>query len=159
MPQSCLTLWTIARQAPLSMGFSRQESWSGLPCPSPGDLANSGIRPRSPTLQAEPSLSEPPEKPIHIDQIRSVTQFVSDSLRPHELQNARPPCPSPTPRVHPNPCPLMPSSHLILCRPFLLLPPVPPSIRVFSNKSTLHMMWPKYWSFSLASFLPKKSQG
>ena len=43
---------------------------------------------------------------------------------------------------------VMPSSHLILCRPLLLLPPMPPSIRVFSNESTLHMRWPKYWSFS-----------
>ena len=43
---------------------------------------------------------------------------------------------------------VMPSSHLILCRPLLLLPPIPPSIRVFSNKSTLRMRWPKYWSFS-----------
>ena len=42
----------------------------------------------------------------------------------------------------------MPSSHLILCHPLLLLPPIPPSIRVFSNESTLHMRWPKYWSFS-----------
>ena len=45
---------------------------------------------------------------------------------------------------------VMPSSHLILCRPLLLLPPVAPSIRVFSNESTLHMRWPKYWSFSLS---------
>ena len=43
---------------------------------------------------------------------------------------------------------VMPSSHLILCRPLLLLPPIPPSIRVFSNESTLSMRWPKYWSFS-----------
>ena len=43
-----------------------------------------------------------------------------------------------------------PSSHLILCRPLLLLPPIPPSIRVFSNESTLHMRWPKYWSFSFS---------
>ena len=45
---------------------------------------------------------------------------------------------------------VMPSSHLILCPPLLLLPPIPPSIRVFSNESTLHMRWPKYWSFSLS---------
>ena len=45
---------------------------------------------------------------------------------------------------------VMPSSHLILCRPLLLLPPIPPSIRVFSNESTLHMQWPKYWSFSFS---------
>ena len=45
---------------------------------------------------------------------------------------------------------VMPSSHLILCCPLLLLPPIPPSIRVFSNESTLHMRWPKYWSFSFS---------
>ena len=50
---------------------------------------------------------------------------------------------------------VMPSSHLILCRPLLLLPPIPPSIRVFSNESTLRMRWPKYWSFSF-SFSPSK---
>ena len=49
----------------------------------------------------------------------------------------------------------MPSSHLILCRPLLLLPTIPPSIRVFSNESTLHMRWPKYWSFSF-SISPSK---
>ena len=49
----------------------------------------------------------------------------------------------------------MPSSHLILCRPLLLLLPIPPSIRVFSNESTLHMRWPKYWSFSF-SIIPSK---
>ena len=50
---------------------------------------------------------------------------------------------------------VMPSIHLILCRPLLLLPPIPPSIRVFSNESTLCMRWPKYWSFSF-SFIPSK---
>ena len=51
--------------------------------------------------------------------------------------------------------PVMPSSYLILCRPLLLLPPVPPSIRVFSSESTLRMRWPKYWSFSF-SIIPSK---
>ena len=50
---------------------------------------------------------------------------------------------------------VMPSSHLILCCPLLLLPPIPPSIRVFSNESTLRMRWPKYWSFSF-SIIPSK---
>ena len=50
---------------------------------------------------------------------------------------------------------VMPSSHLILCHPLLLLPPVPPSIRVFSNESALHMRWPEYWSFSF-SIIPFK---
>ena len=54
------TPWTAAYQAPTSMGFSRQEYWSGLPFPSPGDLPNSGIEPRSPTFQAEALTSEPP---------------------------------------------------------------------------------------------------
>ena len=49
----------------------------------------------------------------------------------------------------------MPSSHLILCHPLLLLPPIPPSIRVFSNESTLRTRWPKYWSFSF-SIIPSK---
>ena len=49
----------------------------------------------------------------------------------------------------------MPSSHLILCRPLLLLPPIPPCIRVFSKESALHMRWPKYWSFSF-SIIPSK---
>ena len=53
----------------------------------------------------------------------------------------------------------MPSSHLILCRPLPLLPPIPPSIRVFSNESTLHMRWPKYWSFSFNIILSKEHPG
>ena len=75
---------------------------------------------------------------------------MSDSLRPHELQHNRSPCRPPTPRVHPNPMSIksvMPSSHIILCRPLLLLPPILPSIRVFSNESILRIRWPKYWSF------------
>ena len=57
------TPWTVAHQAPPSMGFSRQEYWSGLPLPSPGDLPNPGIGPRSPALQADALTSEPPGKP------------------------------------------------------------------------------------------------
>ena len=64
--QSCPTLWgpwTVVGQAPPSMGFSRQEYWTGLPFPSPGDLPDSGIKPRSPALQADSLLSEPPGNP------------------------------------------------------------------------------------------------
>ena len=57
--QLFVTPWTVAYRAPLSMGFSRQEYWSGLPLPSPGDLPDPGIEPRSPTLQADTLLSEP----------------------------------------------------------------------------------------------------
>ena len=59
-----VTLWTVARQAPLSMGFSRQEYWSGLPFPSPGDLPDPGIEPGSPTLQADSLPPEPAGKPF-----------------------------------------------------------------------------------------------
>ena len=78
---------------------------------------------------------------------------VSDSLRTHESQHTRPPYPSPTAGVYSNTYPSSqwcPPSRLILCRPLLLLPPLPPSIRVFSNESTLRMKWPKYWSFSFS---------
>ena len=63
--QSCPTFcdrWTVAHQAPPSMGFSKQEYWSGLPFPSPGDLPNPGIKPRSPTLHADALTSAPPGK-------------------------------------------------------------------------------------------------
>ena len=75
---------------------------------------------------------------------------VSDSLRPHEPQHARHPCPSPTPGVHPNPCPLSWWYHPTISsyRPLLLPPSIFTSIRVFSNESVLHVRWPKYWSFS-----------
>ena len=57
------TPWTVAYQVPPSMGFSRQEYWSGLPFPFPGDLPDPGIKPRSPALQADALPSEPPGKP------------------------------------------------------------------------------------------------
>ena len=60
------TPWTVAHKAPQSMEFSRQEYWSGLPFPSPGDLPNPGMEPGSPTLQADSLPSEPPGKPIFI---------------------------------------------------------------------------------------------
>ena len=83
---------------------------------------------------------------------------VSDSLQPHESQHARPPLSitnSWSSLKLMSIESVMPSSHLILCRPLLLLPPIPPSIKVFSNESTLHMRWPKYWSFSF-SIIPSK---
>ena len=82
-------------------------------------------------------------------QFSSVTQSCP-TLWPHGLQHSRPPCLSPTPRVHSKLTSIesvMPSNHLILCHPLLLLPSVFPSIRVFSNESVLHITWPKYWSF------------
>ena len=85
---------------------------------------------------------------------------VSDSLGPHESQHARPPCPSPTPGVHSDSHPfsdaIQPSHPLSSPS---LLPPIPPSIRVFSNESTLRMRWPKNWSFSFSISPSKEIQG
>ena len=78
---------------------------------------------------------------------------MSDSLQPHGLQHARLPSPSPTSRACSNSMSIesvMPSSHLTLCCPLLLLPSIFPSIRIFSNESVLHIRWPKYWSFSFS---------
>ena len=68
------TLWTIACQAPQSMGFSRQEYWSGLPFPSPGDLTDPGIKPRSHALQADALTSEPSGKPSVVTHEQEETQ-------------------------------------------------------------------------------------
>ena len=105
--KSCLTLvtpWTVARQTPLSMGFSMQEYWSGLPFPPPGDLPNPGIEPRSPALQASSLPTELPGNSLgHSKNIKcshyrlwvssifepsrhacSVTSVVSNSVWPHD---------------------------------------------------------------------------
>ena len=83
---------------------------------------------------------------------------MSDSLRPHESQHARPPCPSQTPRVHSDSRPTSHWCHPAISSsvvPLFSYPPIPPSIRVFSNESTLLMRWPKYWTFSF-SIIPSK---
>ena len=86
---------------------------------------------------------------------------MSDSVWPHELQHTRPPCPSPTPGVHPNPCPLGWWCHPTIssCYPLLLLPSIFPSIWVFSNESALRIRWPKYWSFSFNIISSNKHTG
>ena len=74
--QSCPTLGTpynVAHQALLSMGFSRQEYWSGLPFPSPGDFPDPGIKPKSPALQADSLPSEPPGKPVYFHPVQKLT--------------------------------------------------------------------------------------
>ena len=98
--------------------------------------------------------------------IASSVQFscsvMSDPLRPHELQHARPPCPSLNSQSSLKLTSIksvIPSSHFILCHPLLLLPLIPPSIRVFSNESHLLMWWPKYWSFSFSIIPSKKHPG
>ena len=86
---------------------------------------------------------------------------MSDSLRPHGLQNTRPPCPSPTPGAYSISSIelVMPSNHLILCHPLLLPPSILPSIMVISKETVLHIRWPKYWSFSFSICPSNKYSG
>ena len=87
---------------------------------------------------------------------------VSDSLRAGRLLHSRLPCASPTPSVFSNSCPVesvMPFNHLILCHPFLLLPSIFPSIKVFSYESALCIRRPKYWSFSFSITLSTEPSG
>ena len=124
------------------MEFSRQEYWSGLPFSSPGDLPDPGIKPRSPALSVSSVQSLSCVRLLATPWIaaRQASLSITNSRSSLRLKSIES---------------VMPSSHLILCRPLLLLPPIPPSIRVFSNESTLHVRWPKYWSFSF-SILPSK---
>ena len=78
------TPWTVAHQAPQPMGFSRQESWSGLPFPPPGDLPNPGIEPRSPALQADALTSNPPGK-LGKGQMGGLFSFILIALRRRNL--------------------------------------------------------------------------
>ena len=89
----------------------------------------------------------PLQSPALFSSVQFNHSVMSDSLRPHESQHARPPLSitnSQSSLRLTSIKPVMPSSHLVLCCPLLLLPPIPPSIRVFSNESTLRMRWPKY---------------
>ena len=95
---------------------------------------------------------------IQFSSVQFSRSVMSNSLQPHEPQHARPPCPSPTPRVHSDSRPSSQWWHPAISSsviPFSACPPIPPSIRVFSNESTLRMRWPKYWSFSF-SIIPSK---
>ena len=89
LPQSCLTLWTVARQAPLSMGFSRQEHWSWLPCPPPGELPHPGVEHASSVssaLQADSSPSESSGKALKrlvLPEPREDPSKRFHSVRPH----------------------------------------------------------------------------
>ena len=121
----------------LHIGFSRGRS-GGLVFPSLPEFSTvycdqfSSVQSLSPVRLCDPMNRSTPSLPVH--QTRS-------SLRLTSIES------------------VMPSSHLILCRPLLLLPPIPPSVRVFSNESTLRMRWPKYWSFSFSIIPSKKIPG
>ena len=100
-------------------------------------------------------------KSTEVISVQFSRSVVSDSLRPHEPQHTRPPCPSPTPGVHPDPCPLSRWCHptIFSCHPLFLLPSIFPSVRVFSNELALHIRWPKYWSFRFSIRLSNEYLG
>ena len=147
--QLFVTALSVAHQAPLSMEFCRQEYWSGLPFPSL-DLPDSEIKPvspASPAFQAD-SLPLSYQGPFQFNSVQSLSRVrLCDPMNCSMPQlPVRHQLPEFT-QTHAHRVGDA-SSHLILCRPFLLLPPIPPSVRVFSNEPTLRMRWPKYWSFS-----------
>ena len=153
------TPWTSVSQAPLSMGLSWQEYWRGLPCPPPWDLPHPGIKPASlvsPALAGRFFTAEPPQ----FSQFsRSV---VSDSLQPHELQHTRPPCPSPTPRVHSDSSPSSQWCHLAISSSVVPFSSYPQSLLASESfpMSQLFAWGGQSTGVSaLASVLPKKSQG
>ena len=158
------TPWTVAHQALLSTEFSRQEYWSGRPSPTAGDFPNPGIKspsPESPAsanrfFTAEPSGKPPSISTVQFSSFQSLsrvrlfaTPWIAARQTSLSITNSRSSLRLMSIES------VMPSSHLILCHPLLLLPPIPPSIRVFSSESTLRMRWPKYWSFSF-SIIPSK---
>ena len=155
-----VTLWTIAYQAPLSMEFSRQEHWRGLPFSSPGNHPDPGIEPGSPALQGDSLPSEPPGKPYVFSSVRSLSHvqlFATPWTTACQASLSITDCQS-LPKLMSIESE-MPYNHLILCRPLLLLPSVFPSIRVFSSVSVLHFRWPKYWSFSFSISLSNEHPG
>ena len=120
------TPWTSVFQAPLSMGFSRQEYWSGLPFPSPIRF----------------------NKWVFI--FYYCCSVVSYSLRPHGLKHAKLQSPPLYPGVCSKSCPRSLWYYLIFCCPLLLLPSIFPSIRVFSIELALLIRWLKCWNFSIS---------
>ena len=137
------------------MEFSREEYWNGLPFPPSEGLPNLGIKlvsRVSPPLAGRFFTSESPGNPT-LPSIKFSPSGMSDCLWAHGLQDARPPCPSPTPRVYSNSCPL---NHW--CDPTILFSVIPfssclqsfPASGSFSNESFLCIRWSKYWSFSFS---------
>ena len=145
------------------MGLSTQECWSGLPCPPPGDLPDPGmelVSLMSPVLADGflPLVSPCSDNLLSSVQSLScvwffVTPWIAARQASLSIANSR----SSLRRTSIES--VMPSSHLILGHPLLLLPPIPPSIRVFSNESTLRMRWPKDRSLSLSIILSKEIPG
>ena len=155
------TSWTVTCRAPLSMGFPRQEYWSGLPFLSPGHLPDPGIEPGSTELQADSLPSKPQGYLDQFSSVRFSRSVVSDSLPPHESQHARPPCPSPTPGVHPDPRPSRQWCHPAISSsviPFSSCPQSLPASESFPMSQLLASGSQSTGVSALVWFPPKKSQ-
>ena len=179
--QLSATLWVVAHQAFLSMGFSRQESWSGLTFSPPGNLPNphllcllnwqAGCLPLASFTyiwkKKWQTMGNPMDRgswqaAVHIveESYRTEPFFVVQSLNQVQLF-ATPQTAACQASLSINNSRrllklmsielMIPSNHLIFCHPLLLLPSICPSIKVFSNKSALCIRWPRYWSFSMNS--------
>ena len=103
VPDSVSPMDWSSPQAPQSVEFSSQEYWNGLPFPILGDFPDPGFSHESPVSPALAGGFFATEPPVQFSSVQSLSR--EDSWRPHESQHARPPCPSPTPGVHPNSCP------------------------------------------------------
>ena len=146
--QIFVTPWTTACQASLSI----RNSWNLYKL-----ISTESMMPFNHLLLCCPLLLLPSIIP-NISSVQFSHSVMSNSLQPHEQQHTKPLLSITNSRSSLRLMSIesvLTSRLLILCRPLLLLPPIPPSIRVFSNESTLCMRWPKYWSFSL-SIIPSK---
>ena len=173
-----VTPWTVAYQAPPSMGFSRQKCWSGLPFPSPRDLPNPGIEPGSPTFQAKALPYEPPGKPTtqiwnweqtmpqiwlhyslkYLIYISFLVSFKFNSVAQSCLTLCDPiDCSKPGLPVH-HQLPELAQTHVhwvsdAIQPSYPLSSPSPPAFNLSQhqgNESVLHIRWPKYWSFNFS---------
>ena len=147
-----MQVWSLGQEDPLEEGMAAHSSIPARRIPwteEPEGLQSTGLQ-RLGHKWSDLALTQVIWTPL--SSVQFSHSVVSNSLQCHESQHARPPCPSPTPRVYPNPCPLSRWCHQAISSSvvLLLLPLIPPSIRVFSNESILRMRWPKYWSFSFS---------
>ena len=140
----------------MSMGFPRQGYWSGLPFSSPWDIPDPGTKLASPALAGRFCITQSLGKPQNwvsvqfssVQALSCVQLFETPWTAAHQASLSITNSQSPLKLMSIEP--VMPSNHLILCRPLLLLPSILPSIKVFSNESVLLIRWPKYWSFSFS---------
>ena len=143
--------WTVACQAHCPWKFQGKNTDMGFHFVLQGDPGMEPPSLVSPALRSRFFTTVPPGKTNTLYSVQFSHSVVSDSLWPHESQHARPPCPSPTPRIYPNPCPSSRWCHPAISSsvvPFSSYPQSLPASGSFPNESTICTRWPKYWGFS-----------